>query len=308
MTSVAVYHSSVPNQKNREKIDLLTFFAEGVRRVGDTVIDVRDYRLRQADVGFIQGWISGFPDRPHLRLRDSVVHSQLVTGKYVSTADSNMFLYANTKNPNHYLRYSFNGVFANTGIYCDSDPNPQRWIKISHDMGIELKPYRETGEHILVCLQRNGGWSMSGHNVVEWAANLIITLRQYTDRPIVVRPHPGDKAALGYLGDFNNSEYLKNVRLSYDGASLKDDLVNCWAAINHNSSPVVGAAIEGVPIFVTDPEKSQCREIANTDISQIENPCCPDRQAWVERLAMSHWNFAELRSGEAWAHMRQFIV
>jgi hypothetical protein len=62
-----------------------------------------------------------------------------------------------------------------------------------------------------------------------------------------------------------------------------------------------------MPIFVTDTSKSQCKEIANTDLAQIENPLMPDRQAWAERLSMFHWNFEELRSGECWRHMRQFI-
>jgi hypothetical protein len=69
----------------------------------------------------------------------------------------------------------------------------------------------------------------------------------------------------------------------------------------------VAAAIEGYPIFVTDPDRSQCQEIANTDLSQIESPQMPERQAWVERLSMFHWDFDELQSGKCWAHMRQFV-
>ena len=89
--------------------------------------------------------------------------------------------------------------------------------------------------------------------------------------------------------------------------NLQDDLAGCWAVVNHNSSPVVAAAIEGYPVFVTDPERSQCKEIANTDLGKIEAPNLPDRLPWVHRLAMSHWKFDEVRSGEAWAHMRQFV-
>jgi hypothetical protein len=74
----------------------------------------------------------------------------------------------------------------------------------------------------------------------------------------------------------------------------------------NNSSPVVGAAIEGVPIFVTDPSKSQCSEVANLDLSMIEKPSMPDRQPWVERLSMFHWNFDELENGNCWRHMRNY--
>jgi hypothetical protein len=222
--------------------------------------------------------------------------------KHVVAVDSNLFLYANTANPMHYLRYSFNGVFPNTGIYCDDQPDPARWDSISTNLGIALKDYRTQGNHILLCLQRNGGWSMGRFNVADWATQTIATLRLYTDRPIVIRAHPGDKNSNQYINNITG----KNIQIS-TSASLIDDLRNCWAVVNHNSSPVVAAAIEGYPVFVTDPTRSQCRDIANIDLTQIENPQLPDRQQWVERLAMSHWNFNELQSGQCWRHMHQYV-
>lgn len=310
MKTVAIYHKTVPNNKNQEKVDLLRFFSEGVKVSGDSSVDVYDYRYRQTDVGVIQGWVHDeSKTSQHLMLRKSVLKNQLSSKKYVVAVDSNLFLYANTDNPMHYLRYSFNGIFPNTGIYCDTVVDPDRWRKISNNLKINLKPYRSSGEHILLLLQRNGGWSMGGLDVQTWAIDAINRIRQFSDRPIVIRAHPGDKAAREYL-DPNSPKckikFSKAVRLSQN-KNLVDDLRNCWAAVNYNSSPVVGAAIEGVPIFVVDPTKSQCAEIANIDLSQIENPLMPDRQTWVERLSMFHWNFDELKSGECWSHMRNFI-
>lgn len=308
MPTIAVYHQSVPNSKNQEKVDVLRHFANGARRVGDYVIDVRDNVYHGTDVAVIQGWITeGRKLRSHLQLRETVIRNQLKRGQWVITADSNLFLYANTANPHHYLRYSANGIFANTGNYFDSQVDPDRWDRISQDLGIGLRPYRHSGDHILVCLQRNGGWSMGRQSVLDWAASVILDLRNWTRRPIVLRPHPGDKAASAYIGNFNASGDLQGVRVSSPGSSLRDDLVNCWAVVNHNSSPAVAAAIEGYPVFVTDPERSQCGEIANRDLARIENPDLPDREAWIQRLAMSHWKFSELESGEAWQHMRRFI-
>jgi hypothetical protein len=308
---VTVYHRSVPNAKNQEKIDLLRKFAQGVQCTGDQLINVDNHDYCTADVAVIQGWINEFDSvnmRAHLNLRKTVIEQQLKNNSHVIAVDSNLFLYANTDNPLHYLRYSFDGIFPNTGIYCDKSVNPERWKKISQDLNIKLQPYRNNGRHILLLLQRNGGWSMQGYHVLDWIAQTILTLRKYTDRPIIIRAHPGDKSARDYIGEFSNTGELKNVSLSFPGSSLLQDLSNCWAAVNHNSSPVVGAAIEGYPIFVTDPARSQCAEIANTDLSQIEHPQLPDRQQWVERLAMSHWNFDELKSGECWRHMRKYIV
>jgi hypothetical protein len=310
MTSVAIYHKTVPNAKNQEKIDLLKNFSLGVCSTGDTAVDNQSYVYQQTDVGVIQGWLGeGAITTPHLQLRNTVITNQLKNKKYVVVVDSNLFLYANTANDLHYLRYSFNGVFPNTGIYCDTDVDPSRWQKLSKNLSLSLKDYRTTGDHILVCLQRNSGWSMGSLDVQDWVIQTINTLRQHTDRPIVIRAHPGDKASREYLDPRNPKckiKFSKAVRLSTN-TNLVDDLRNCWAAVNYNSSPVVGAAIEGVPIFVMDPIKSQCRDVANTNLAQIENPQMPDRQPWVERLAMSHWNFDELKSGECWMHMRNYI-
>lgn len=310
MTSIAVYHRTVPNAKNPEKVNLLKFFAEGARLLGEQVIDVDDHQYRSTDVAVIQGWIADAAEAPHLRLRNQVIQEQIQTNRRVVAVDSNLFLYATPGNPQHYLRYSFNGVFPNTGIYCDTTPTPSRWQQISQDLGIHLKDYRTTGNHILLCLQRNGGWSMGGYSVVDWAVTTIAKLRQHTQRPIRLRPHPGDRQSPRYCNEIIqlcNQRGLGLIETSIDNPPLNKDLKHCWAVVNHNSSPVVGAAIEGWPVFVTDPARSQCAEIANTDLSQIENPLLPDRQKWVERLAMSHWNFNELQSGTCWRHMRDFI-
>lgn len=309
MTTVAVYHKSVPNSKSQEKIDLLRFFAQGAKAAGDIVFDYQDDNYRPSDVAVIQGWISNDIKSKHLLLRNTVINNQLKNKKYVVAVDSNLFLYANKENPMHYLRYSFNGVFPNTGIYCDTNIDPNRWQKISNNLNIRLKDWRTKGDHILLLLQRNGGWSMGGFDVQDWANKTIAEIQKHTDRSIVVRAHPGDKDAINYLNPRSSRckiNFGRKITLSHN-KDLVDDLVDCWAAVNYNSSPVVGAAIGGVPIFVTDVIRSQCREIANTDLSQIEKPLMPDRQKWIERLSMFHWNFDELKRGECWSHMRKFI-
>ena len=143
---------------------------------------------------------------------------------------------------------------------------------------------------------------MKGLSVMKWLNQVVDQIRQYTDRPIRVRPHPGDKQAKEYL--ISDSRW--EISANHD---IKDDLHNAWAVVTYNSSPGVAAAIEGIPVFVTDPEprNSQAYPVANTDIGLIESPGIFERQTWLERLAMSHWNFEELSNGLAWRHIRQFI-
>jgi hypothetical protein len=301
-----------PNNKNPEKKDILEKFPMGVAYLGLDQVSIHEQRtLIDADVALMVGWVhEDSRDSSHLQFRKQIIDTQKKRGKRVLLADSNLFLYKDKTNPHHYLRYSFDGIFPNTGEYCDKNIDSDRWKKIQSDIGVSLKDYRTNGNHILLCLQRNGGWSMGGFDVIDWTAQTVKLLRHYTDREIIIRAHPGDKGAKGYLSPNNLIKkigLLKGVRLSKPGADLMDDLKNCWAVVNYNSSPTVAAAIEGYPIFVTDALHSQCSDIANTNLKNIESPNLPDRQQWIERISMFHWKFDELVDGSCWNHMRNYV-
>jgi hypothetical protein len=256
------------------------------------------------DVALIQGFVHEHGKQsPHLQLRKDAVDLQKRNGNRSLICDSNLFLYADPTNTKTYLRYSFDGVFPTTGFYFDKEIDPTRWQKISRNLGISLKEYRTTGNHILICLQRNGGWSMRGLDVMDWLNDTINEIKQYTKRPIIVRSHPGDKKVSTYLKIKHKNVFLSDKKL------LTDDLQNAWATVVYNSSPSVASVIEGVPVFITDPspEYSQSFEVANLDLKDIENPKLLERQLWIEKLSMCHWNFDELKSGEAWQFFKKYI-
>ena len=252
----------------------------------------------------IQGFVHEHgKSAPHLQLRKNAIALQKKNQQRSLIVDSNLFLYADKSNLLHYLRYSFDGVFPTTGFYFDQDVDPDRWSQISRDLGISLKPWRTQGNHILICLQRNGGWSMRGLDVIEWMNATILEIRKYSQRPIIVRSHPGDKKISGYL-KISHKSVLLSTKLD-----LREDLQNAWATVVYNSSPSVASIIEGIPAFLTDPQPqhSQSFTVANTDISKIEDPLLVDRQTWIERLSMCHWKFDELKSGTAWKFFKRYI-
>lgn len=301
---VVAYLSSVPaKNKNPNKPETLKRFINGVSRTGDQGILHTGTNLVNCDVAFIQGWQHEHGKiAPHLKLRTDVTDFQRSNGNRLLVNDSNLFNYVGER-PVHYGRFSFDGVFPTTGCYFWDDPDPTRWQQISRDQGIVLKDWRQQGRHILICTQRNGGWSMKGFDVVSWLNQTVKEIRKHTDRPIVVRPHPGDKNAKTYL-NFKSMHWTLS-----QNASILDDFNNAWAVITYNSTPGVAASIEGIPAFVTDPvpKTSQAFGVANTDLSTIETPAMPERQAWIERLAMCHWSYDELSSGAAWSHFKKYV-
>ena len=302
--AVAYYGGIPPKNNNLEKPRILDNFLEGVRIAGDTAVAHRSMNVIPCDVALIQGFVHEHgKDAPHLRLRKEAADLQRKNGKRSLIVDSNLFLYADPGNTKSYLRYSFDGIFPTDGFYFDRDIDPNRWKKISKDLNLNLKPYISRGNHILICLQRNGGWSMRGLSTVDWLNNTIQEIRKYSDRPIVVRAHPGDKKIKRILEIKHPNAVLSTKE------RLIDDLAGAWATVVYNSSPSVASLIEGVPAFLTDPipQHSQSYLVANTDLSLLETPLNEDRQIWIEKLAMCHWNFNELRSGEAWQFFRQYI-
>tara|TARA_B100000212_G_C27348861_1_gene522670 strand:- start:452 stop:1366 length:915 start_codon:yes stop_codon:yes gene_type:complete len=304
---VVSYHSGIPKiNRSQEKFDILFNYIAGVNAKGDTGINHTGFNLIDCDVAVMQGFVHEFSrNLPHLNLRKNILQNQKLKGKRTLITDSNLFLYHIPSNqPHHYLRYSFDGVFRKTGFYFDKDVNPKRWQSIKTNLGLQEKPYRTSGDHILICLQRNGGWSMKNYDVMQFCHDTISRLRQYTDRPIVVRGHPGDKKSQFYI-----KLNLPNVRISQPGTTIQQDLANAWATVIYNSSPGVASLIEGVPVFQmdADPDYSMYSEVANFFLENIENPTLHDRQDWLEKISMSHWNFAELKSGEAWDFMRNYV-
>lgn len=305
------YTSAESLKAATDKANTLRFFIQGVQACGDEGVIVEDFNYEPSDVAVILGWVHEHgKTSPHLQLRQRILDGQKIYNGRTVIADSNLFLYKNTANPDYWLRYSFDGVFPNTGEYCDGNPDPNRWQAVQQNLNISLKPWRSQGNHILLCLQRDGGWSMAGFEVLDWAVKTIMQLRRYTKRPIRIRAHPGDKRATKYcqrLIKLCTGRRLLNVELSQPNTTLEHDLKHCWAVVNHNSSPAVAAAIEGIPVFVTDPDRSQVREIAETRLDKIETPIMPDREAWIQRISQFHWSHHELRNGTAWAHMRKFV-
>lgn len=306
---VASYMRGIPaNNRNPEKPEIINNFAVGVNRHGvDRGIVCYDNNPINCDVAVIQGYVHKRSEgSPHLNLRRAVLDHQLSQGKRTIIVDSNLFLYKDSGNTKRYLRYSYDGVFPTTGEYCNDTFDPKRWEKLRKDIGFDLQPYRgNKGKYIVICAQRDGGWSMGGKRVVDWVLEILPEIKKYTSKPVMLRFHPGD-------GNWRHhyKKLIKSGIILSRSKTLMDDLNVASAVVTYNSSPGVAAAIEGIPVFVTDPNptQSQAYSVANTSLARIENPEEFDREDWIKKLAMCHWNQEDLKSGECWDWMRQWAT
>ena len=298
---VAVYLAAVPAKtKNQSKRDVLRAFAQGVSTAGDDVIIVDDvHQIETCDVAVMQGWV-GMKSAPHLMLRQRVIQQQHMIGKHVLVIDSNLFGFLDTGDRDKFLRYSLNGIFPTTGYYFGRDIDPSQWHYVKSIYGFQEHEWNRSGSVILICLQRDGGWSMDGLSVMDWLSQILPRVAAVSERPVVIRPHPG---SLRVVPDIK--QRWPSIEIS-DVADLRIDLSRAWCTVTYNSSPGVASLLWGVPAFVTDPNpaRSQAWPEAHTDLDLIEDPPRSDRQQLYHRLAQCHFATKDLATGRPWQFMR----
>jgi len=300
MYDVVVYLSSLPKIADRDrKVQVLTNFYYGLKQLNVNAYLQYKPQIVDAKVAVILGWLGTKVAGTHLRLRKHVITQQTTLNRKVLSIDSSCFKFADPTSK--FLRYSLDGVYYSTSNYANKNSTSSKWQQLKKELNLDLAPWRQTGNHVLVCLQRDGGWSMKGEDIASWAETTIKQLRLYTDRPIVIRQHPSS-----YL-DVNHLLTLKNVTVSNGKQTLQQDITNAWASVFYNSSSSVASVLQGVPVFVSDRD-SVSWDVANHSIANIENPKLPDREQWLYDLSAAHWDDNDSTSGRIYQHFLPYIT
>lgn len=297
---VGIFYNSIGNpHKAPHKVALMDNFRQGVVANGDTAVDFKHAAmpLPSLDAGFVLGY--SLAENTRGRIIQWFQNNRVP----LMFVDSNILHYARSEHEWH--RYSLNTVYPDTGVYFFDQLDNNKWNRYSQWHGVQLQPYRQQGDHILILCQRPHGWNMAGTVQNDWLDQTIQKIRQHSQRPIVVRLHPGDGTKQHQIARLNQ-QYRGSILVS-NKSNIREDLVNCWCAVGFNSTPNVVAAIEGVPVYVEDPVRSWAADVAFRDLSLIENPPLPDRQTWINKIANIHWSNQEVRAGDLWSAVRKYI-
>lgn len=143
-------------------------------------------------------------------------------------------------------------------------------------LGIELKPWRKDGAHILLALPGADFGRGIGMNMPEWIVDTRSELPRATSRPIVIRDRQSP-------------------------VPVEQHFRNCWALVTHSSNIAVDAVIAGIPVFVAP--TSAAAPVGNLNWDALERPAMPDRQAWLNSLAVQQFTPAEMGNGTAYDHL-----
>lgn len=159
-------------------------------------------------------------------------------------------------------------------------------------LGVSLKDFQTDRKNSILLLgQHDRSLQWEGLPPInQWIVQKISEIRKFTDRTIVVRPHPRCRI---------NHFQLPNVVIETvypipNTYSEFDINFSHHCVINHNSGTTVQAAIAGVPV-ICDP--SALAFPVACQLSEIETAHLKDRITWFQHVLHTEWLLEELSQG-----------
>ena len=156
-------------------------------------------------------------------------------------------------------------------------------IERFESFGVEIKPYQNDAEHILICPSSD---TMTRYihkmDSGEWAASVKKMLIGCTNRPIRIRQKPRKNGTSGPAAA---------------DISIEDDLINCHAVVTTGSLTAIDALLAGVPVFSTSSNLCPSAWCTNTNLAKINWPVKYEREHLLANLAWKQFSIEEMRNG-----------
>jgi len=157
---------------------------------------------------------------------------------------------------------------------------------------ISLANQQITKPEIIIALQHTRSQQVEKiPDMGNWLKQTISILRNNTDRPIVVRPHPRCRTIMPALSPDIKIEQPRPLANTYDSFDMHYD---CHAVVNYNSGPGIQAAIAGVRPIV---DFSSLAHPVGVGYADIEQPYDKDRELWLTQICHTEYTVEELRTG-----------
>ena len=147
-----------------------------------------------------------------------------------------------------------------------------------------FKPWKKDGRKILIAAPDEKPCKFYNTTQQEWIENTIDNLKQYTDRPVVVRERAPKR--------------IDRITTDTLQSALDNDV---FALVTFNSVAAVESIFHGIPAFTLAPANA-ASPVSLQDLSKIENPYYPDQDklyAWGCHLSYGQFHISEMTSGKA---------
>ena len=222
-------------------------------------------------------------------------------GKPIFSLDSGLFsTYIRNKtksSESNFFRIGL-GDCVGTGDFLNENSTEERytWFKKAYSFE-EKAPNPSPEGPILFLLQTERGWQYDNlEPYKDWARNTLLRIREYTERPIVLRAHPNHaREPLDYI-----AAGVKSVSFEYGERARQSSISSirkASAVVTHSSSAAIEAYVEGVPTFALD-ERCLGFKHFSQDLSKIDDLSIYNWDSRYQNLcdwAMSTWHISELK-------------
>jgi hypothetical protein len=162
-----------------------------------------------------------------------------------------------------------------------------RPARLNISLAQQIKPQ----PNIIIAAQHDRSLQVAGIDTSAWIMYTVNTLKNSTDRPITIRPHPRSRLALGQLPPGVTVETPRKLPNTYDSFDMHFD---CHAVVNLNSGPGIQAGIAGVRPIVDATSLACPVGISTVD---LEQPYTVDREQWLAQICHTEYTLDELQRG-----------
>lgn len=164
-----------------------------------------------------------------------------------------------------YYSLGYNSI-SNFGKYPKYPNNNNRLKKLNISDNVEFNYNKDKDRYILFCLQLVDDAQVCNFNYEEWVLNTIRKIKSLTNRKIIIRKHPLNKLRVFNKKWFNGHK----INIEYSKNSLDEDLNHCYCVIAFNSTVLVDAVLNSVPI-IAGHYSSIVYDISEKNVENIEN-------------------------------------
>ena len=147
-----------------------------------------------------------------------------------------------------------------------------------------FKPWKKDGRKILIAAPDEKPCKFYNTTQQAWIENTVNSLKEYTDRPVVVRERAPKR--------------IDRITTDTLQSALDNDV---FALVTFNSVAAVESIFHGIPAFTLAPANA-ASPVSLQDLSKIENPYYPDENklyAWGCHLSYGQFHINEMKSGRA---------
>ena len=158
-------------------------------------------------------------------------------------------------------------------------------------LGISLAVNVSRNPKILIAAQHRHSLQLADQNHEAWITQQIDAIKQISDRPIVIRPHPRSPLHMHSLPWDVTIEKPQRITNTYDSFDIHFDY---HAVVNYCSGPGIQAAISGTRPVVGAYSLASPVAVA---INNIDRPYDQDRDQWLVEICHTEYTLEEIKQG-----------